>query len=118
MHRLAIVQIRHAKQLGGFINAFFAQRDGAIFDIDGEINVFDQLLFGLLIALLPAALMALTLSPAKAGIVVAAYLIYHQLESHLIGPKVYGNTLGLSLTVIVISIMIGVELMGLLVHQI
>ena len=71
-------------------------------------------IIGLLIALLPAALMALTLSPAKAGIVIVAYLIYHQLESHLIGPKVYGNTLGLSLSVIVISIMIGVELMGML----
>ncbi|HLK55229.1 MAG TPA: AI-2E family transporter [Chthonomonadaceae bacterium] len=70
-------------------------------------------LIGLLIALLPAVLMALTLSPAKAGIVIAVYIIYHQLESHLIGPKVYGNTLGLSLSVIVISLLIGIELMGI-----
>ncbi len=69
---------------------------------------------GLLVAVAPAALMALTLSPTKAAIVVAAYLIYHQLESHLFAPRVYGNTLGLSLSAIVISILIGVELMGLM----
>jgi predicted PurR-regulated permease PerM len=70
-------------------------------------------LIGLLLALLPAALMALTVSTAKAGIVVLAYLAYHQLEDHFIAPKVYGETLGLSLSVIVISILIGVELMGM-----
>lgn len=69
---------------------------------------------GLLIALLPAALITLTLSPAKAGIVVVVYLCYHQLESNIIAPKVYGNTLGLSLSVTLISILIGVELMGML----
>jgi predicted PurR-regulated permease PerM len=71
-------------------------------------------LIGLLLALVPAALMALTVAPAKAGIVVVAYLIYHQVEDHFIAPKVYGSALGLSLSVIVISILIGVELMGML----
>jgi predicted PurR-regulated permease PerM len=71
-------------------------------------------LIGVLIALLPAALLGLTLSPLKAGIVVVVYLVYHQLESHVIAPRVYGNTLGLSLSVIVISILVGVELMGML----
>ncbi len=71
-------------------------------------------LVGSLIALLPAALLALTLSPGKAGFVIVAYLIYNQLESHIIGPKIYGNTLGLSLSVIVISLLIGVELMGMM----
>lgn len=71
-------------------------------------------LIGLLIALAPAAMLALTVSPSKAGIVVVAYLVYHQLEDHFIAPKVYGSALGLSLSVIVISILIGVELMGML----
>lgn len=70
-------------------------------------------LIGVLIALLPAALMALTVSPAKAGIVTVAYIVYHQLEDYLIAPKVYGSALGLSLSVIVISLLIGVELMGM-----
>jgi len=71
-------------------------------------------IIGVLIALLPATLMALTVSLAKAEIVVAAYLIYHQFESHLIGPRVYGQALGLRLSVVVISVLIGVELMGIL----
>jgi predicted PurR-regulated permease PerM len=71
-------------------------------------------LIGLLVALVPAALLALTVSPSKAGIVIVAYLFYHQLEDHLIAPKVYGAALGLSLSIIVISILIGVELMGML----
>ncbi len=71
-------------------------------------------LIGLLVALVPAALLALTVSPSKAGIVVVAYLFYHQLEDHFIAPKVYGAALGLSLSIIVISILIGVELMGML----
>jgi predicted PurR-regulated permease PerM len=71
-------------------------------------------IIGLLIAVIPATLVALTLAPSKAIIVMVVYLIYHQLESHLIGPKIYGSTLGLSLSVIVVSILIGVELMGLL----
>ena len=71
-------------------------------------------LIGLLIALVPAALLALTVSASKAGIVIVAYLVYHQLEDHFIAPKVYGSALGLSLSVIVISILIGVELMGML----
>ena len=71
-------------------------------------------LIGLLIALVPAALLALTVSPSKAGIVVVAYLVYHQLEDHFIAPKVYGTALGLSLSIIVISFLIGIELMGML----
>jgi predicted PurR-regulated permease PerM len=71
-------------------------------------------IIGLLIAILPAALMALTLSTAKAEIVVVTYLIYFQLENHLIAPRIYGKALGLRLSVVVISILVGVELMGLL----
>ena len=70
-------------------------------------------LIGILIALLPAAAIALTLSASKAWIVVIAYLVYHQLEDHIIAPKVYGSALGLSLSVIVISLLIGVELLGI-----
>jgi predicted PurR-regulated permease PerM len=71
-------------------------------------------LIGLLIALIPAALLALTVSPTKALIVVVAYLFYHQVEDHFIAPKVYGAALGLSLSIIVISFLIGIELMGML----
>jgi predicted PurR-regulated permease PerM len=71
-------------------------------------------LIGLLIALVPAAVMALTISPARALIVIVVYLVYHQIEDHYIAPRVYGNALGLSLSVIVISILVSVQLMGML----
>ncbi len=71
-------------------------------------------LIGLLIALLPALLLTMTISSTKATIVLVAYLIYHQLESYLIAPRVYGGALGLSLSVIVISLLIGTELMGMM----
>ncbi|MCA1595301.1 MAG: AI-2E family transporter [Chloroflexi bacterium] len=71
-------------------------------------------LIGVLIATCAASLMALTaVSASKALIVLVLYLVYHQLESHVIIPQIYGSTLNLSLTVIVISILTGAELLGM-----
>jgi predicted PurR-regulated permease PerM len=69
---------------------------------------------GTLISTVAAVTVALTISPAKALIVLIAYLCYHQLESNVIVPGIYGNTLNLSLSVIVISVLIGSELLGIL----
>lgn len=69
---------------------------------------------GLLIAMVPSALVALTLAPSKALLVVVVMLVYHQLEANLIAPRVYGNTMGLSLSVILVSLMMGYQLMGIL----
>jgi predicted PurR-regulated permease PerM len=69
---------------------------------------------GLLIAMVPSALVALTLAPSKALLVVVVMLVYHQLEANLIAPRVYGNTMGLSLSTILVSLMIGYQLMGIL----
>jgi len=41
-------------------------------------------------------------------------VIYHQIESHLLVPRIYGTTLKLSPSVVVISILVGVTLMGVL----
>ncbi|HTL17769.1 MAG TPA: AI-2E family transporter, partial [Patescibacteria group bacterium] len=53
-------------------------------------------IIGILIALVPAGLMALTVSPTTALIVSAAYLAYHGVEDYLIVPKVYGKKLKIS----------------------
>jgi predicted PurR-regulated permease PerM len=42
------------------------------------------------------------------------YVLYHQLESHVIVPRVYGNTMKLSASIILIAILIGSTLMGIL----
>ena len=70
-------------------------------------------IIGLLIALAPCALVALALSPAKALLVIVVTLVYHQIEANFICPKVYGNTMGLSLSTILISLMLGYQLLGI-----
>jgi predicted PurR-regulated permease PerM len=69
---------------------------------------------GPLIGTVPAVLMALTLGGPTALAVGIGYVLYHQLESHLLVPRIYGNTMKLSPSVIVIAILIGATLMGIL----
>jgi predicted PurR-regulated permease PerM len=70
-------------------------------------------MIGPLIGTVPAVLMALTLGPTKALIVLVGYVVYHQLESHIIVPRVYGRAMKLSPSIIVFSIMIGAMVMGI-----
>jgi predicted PurR-regulated permease PerM len=68
---------------------------------------------GLLIGTVPAVLMALTLSPSKAVVVLIGYVVYHQIESHILVPRVYGKAMKLSPSIIVFSILIGAMLLGI-----
>jgi predicted PurR-regulated permease PerM len=75
-------------------NALLLAVVGGIFDVLPVIGFF--------VAVIPAAAMALTVSPAVAGLVVGLYTLYHLVENYFIVPKVYGNRLRLSgLTVFV-----------------
>ncbi|HET6385140.1 MAG TPA: AI-2E family transporter [Armatimonadota bacterium] len=79
-------------------------------------GLFDAVpVVGILMGLVPPALVALTTThgPFKALLVVIAYVIYHQLESHIIAPNVYGNTMGLPLTIVVISFLVGFYVLGI-----
>jgi predicted PurR-regulated permease PerM len=50
-----------------------------------------------------------------AGIVVVAFfIVYQQVENHLLQPLVYGRTVQLSPLAVLISILIGAELAGIL----
>lgn len=69
---------------------------------------------GPLLGTVPAVLMALTRGGPTALAVGIGYVLYHQLESHLLVPRIYGNTMKLSPSVIVIAILIGATLMGIL----
>jgi predicted PurR-regulated permease PerM len=69
---------------------------------------------GPLIGTVPAVLMALTVGTPVALIVLAGYILYHQIESHVLVPRIYGTTMSLSPSVIVIAILIGATLMGVL----
>jgi len=68
---------------------------------------------GILVATLTATFMALNVSAPTAAVVFVLYAIYHQVESHILIPQIYGNTLGLSFSVIVISVLVGTEMLGM-----
>lgn len=72
-------------------------------------GVFDVLpLIGFFMFAVPAVAMALTVSPAAAGMVAALYIAYHLVENYFIVPKVYGNRLKIStLTVLVACLAAG-----------
>jgi predicted PurR-regulated permease PerM len=71
-------------------------------------------IIGIVIAMVPASLMALTVSANTALIVIAAYLCYHGIESYLIVPKVYGNKLKISTLAVLLAMLIGGVLAGVL----
>jgi predicted PurR-regulated permease PerM len=69
---------------------------------------------GILIATVPAVLLAFTVSPTAAVIVLVAYVVYQQVENYIIVPRVYNNTLQISSFAVLVSVLIGGELLGIL----
>jgi predicted PurR-regulated permease PerM len=60
----------------------------------------------------PAVMLALTVSPARATIVVVAYLFYHLVESYWLIPLVYGRSMRLSTLTVLLAVTIGGSLQG------
>jgi predicted PurR-regulated permease PerM len=71
-------------------------------------------LVGIILATLPAVLLALALSPATAAIVLVFYVGYHLVEAYLIVPRVYGQRLRLSTLAVLLALMAGTTLQGLI----
>ncbi len=69
-------------------------------------------LVGLMLGVIPAALLALTQGTTTALIVGAGYLLYHQIEVTIIVPRIYGSSMKLSGSAILVSILVGAKLMG------
>lgn len=69
---------------------------------------------GPLIGTVPAVLLALPLGWPTATAVLVGYVLYHQLESHVIVPRIYGGTMKLAPSVIILAILVGATLMGIL----
>ncbi len=69
---------------------------------------------GVVIATIPAVLLALTVSPPVAGIVLALYLAYQQVENYFIVPRVYRGTLELHPFAVLIAVLVGAQLLGVL----
>lgn len=77
--------------------------------------VFDILpVIGFFLFVIPAVAVASTVSPLAAGLTALLYFGYHMLETYLIVPKVYGDTLKLSTLTVLIACMAGWLLGGVL----
>jgi putative heme transporter len=68
---------------------------------------------GLIVSTVPAALLALTVSPLAAGAVLLLYALYHLFENYVIVPKVYGMKLRLSGLAVLITLIVGGKLYGI-----
>lgn len=69
---------------------------------------------GVIASIVPAVLLALTVSPLAAGAVLVLYLLYHVVENTVIVPRVYGKKLSLSTIAVLLAIVIGGQLYGIL----
>lgn len=69
--------------------------------------------FGPVIAAIPAVLLALTISPAKAVIVIIGILLLQQLDSSVITPRVIGDRIGLHPVATIFAVMAGGHLWGI-----
>jgi len=70
-------------------------------------------LVGPVLAIAPSVLFALTIGPLQAVIVLIALVVYHQFESHLLLPRVYGQSLRLSPLAVIVALLVGETLLGI-----
>jgi predicted PurR-regulated permease PerM len=66
------------------------------------------------LGLIPALLVALTISPLKGLLILIAYIVIQQIESTFLAPKIMGKAVGLSPVIIILALLIGAKLMGIL----
>jgi len=71
-------------------------------------------LIGAFIAVVPATLAALAVSPTAGLICLALLLLYQQVEDRILVPRVYGSTLRLPAIAVFLAVIIGANLMGIL----
>ena len=69
---------------------------------------------GMIIAIVPAVLLALTVSPLTAAAVLAFYLLYNAFETYVLLPRVYGKRLRLSTLAVLLALIIGGSLGGIM----
>jgi predicted PurR-regulated permease PerM len=69
---------------------------------------------GFVASALPAAALALTVSPQTALITVALFVVYHAIENYLIAPWAYGQRLQLSDLAVILAFAVGAELAGVI----
>lgn len=69
--------------------------------------------FGPTLAAIPAVIVALTISPALAIVVVITYILIQALENQLLVPKIMERAVGLNPVAVIIGVTVGANLMGI-----
>ncbi|HKP55344.1 MAG TPA: AI-2E family transporter [Polyangiales bacterium] len=70
-------------------------------------------MIGIVIAIVPAAVLALATSKVAALVISGAYLLYHMFENYFIAPRVYGTRLRMSTLTVLLALIVGGTLFGL-----
>jgi predicted PurR-regulated permease PerM len=68
---------------------------------------------GPILSAVPAVIVALTVSPTMALVVIGIYLVIQLAENNLVVPKIMQHAVGLNPVVIIIAILVGAELLGI-----
>jgi predicted PurR-regulated permease PerM len=71
-------------------------------------------LAGATLAAIVVTLVALTDSTTSGIVVLAFFVVYQQLENHLLQPLIYGRTVRLSPLAILLSVLVGAEVAGVI----
>jgi predicted PurR-regulated permease PerM len=75
--------------------------------------VFDFIpVLGFYLSVLPAMMMAATVSPRIALAMIPIYLSYDFIENYLIAPRIYGDRLRLSKVAVLLAFAVGAQLAG------
>ncbi len=69
---------------------------------------------GILLATVPAVVLAFAVSPGAAVTVLVAYVAYHLFETYFLLPRIYGNRLKISTLAVLLAILVGGKLQGIL----
>ncbi len=71
-------------------------------------------IIGPIVGSIPAIMLAYLVSPALALKVIIFYIIVHQIENHIVVPNIMGHTIALHPVVVIISLLIGGQLLGII----
>lgn len=71
-------------------------------------------LVGIIVATVPAVVLAFTQSPTAGLVVLVAFLGYQQFENYILSPRIFGRTLQISPLAILIAVLIGQAVFGIL----
>lgn len=70
-------------------------------------------IIGPIVGSIPAILLAFTAGPALTVKVIIFYIVIHQIENHIVVPKIMGHSIAIHPVVIIISFLIGGKLFGI-----